>query len=296
MDDTKIIADRMIQRLQSFPSLPTIVNRVLTVAADPNTSVSDLKKIIEADSALAVEVLKLANSPFFGLRRKVASLEHGITLLGIIEIKNLILAKSMFQTFRNLTGIHTARLWQHSFYTGLAAKIIASSLSQDPNECFVAGLIHDIGKVMIYNEIDYHRILLLEELAPNPLLLTEEKKSIGISHDHLGHMLLSKWMFPERLVNAVGYHHSPQDANRYQAYALAVFLANLLSHLYTKPHPNPAHSILKNTFFNPAITQLADQFNLSLTEPLLDLFLTQLDEAIKNEAEVISLLEGGSQL
>lgn len=314
MSDSKLVADRLIQRLHSFPSLPTVVTRVLEVTSDPRSSVLDLKKIIEADSSLAMEVLKLSNSPFFGLRRRVATLEHGISLLGMAEIKNLVLAKSMFQTFRSTSGSDISRLWQHSFYSGLAARVIAPRLSLDANECFVAGLIHDVGKLIIYSEIDDDKVIRLEHQAPSTSILEEEKAAIGISHDRLGQLLLSKWMFPSRLVHAVGFHHHPGDAMEHKVFALVIYIANILTHLnrainngnqddetqndktqdQKTQDQNTRTNSLKQMLLNPAITQMAAEFNLTLNESTIETFLEELHNEIQNEAEITSLLENGT--
>lgn len=192
-----ILADRLIRKVDTFPALPSVTLRIIQVCADPETTVLQLKHLIESDSTLVLAILKLANSPFYGLRRKVTTVEHCLSLLGTSEIKALVIAKTMFQTFLVAGKVDTQALWLHSFYCALAAKILAADFALNPDELFVAGLIHDIGKLIIYMELDPQDIDILETQRPVNFNITQnEEELMGISHDYLGGVLLETWMFP----------------------------------------------------------------------------------------------------
>lgn len=287
----------MIQRIDAFPALPTVINRVLQVSANPGATHTDLKKIIETDSSLVVEVLKLANSPFFGQRRRVTTLEHGISLLGMTEIRNLVLAKTMFQTFRSIDDFNTIILWKHSFYCGLAARIMAEPFHMDANENFVAGLIHDIGKLIAYMELDEKN---LKQLELNRFVFGDstrkEVKLLGISHDQLGAKLLEKWMFPEKLVIAVGFHHRPHHApQETRLFPLMVHLANLLGHICEPGETEENKILLHKMFLEPSIVDLAKNQKLQLNSTILEVFIGKLTAAIEKESEIITLLSGNSE-
>ena len=143
----------LTEKIDSFPTLPTVVTRVMQVTADPKSSTKDLLAIISPDQSLTMSILKMANSAFFGLPREISSLQQALTILGFKEIQNLVLAKAVFNSFKNIQKngpFNINKFWEHSFLCGLLSKIIANDIKKDNNEFFVAGLIHDIGKLIIF--------------------------------------------------------------------------------------------------------------------------------------------------
>ena len=125
----------------------------MELTADPESSTQDLMKVINADQSLTIMILKMANSPFFGLSRNVDSLQQALMLLGSKEIQNIVLARTVFDGFKNVgqgNRFKMKQFWQHSFLCGLGAKIIGSDLRWTDHDFFVAGLIHDIGKLVMH--------------------------------------------------------------------------------------------------------------------------------------------------
>ncbi|MCP5052360.1 MAG: HDOD domain-containing protein [bacterium] len=295
-----MMGNRLLRKIDTFPLLPTIAGSIMQISSNPDASLADMKKVIETDSAMVVEVLKLANSPFFGFRRRVATLEHAISLVGMSEIKNLVLARSMFQVFRSAPGFDPMTLWRHSFYCGLAAKVVAPPLSLDPNELFVAGLIHDIGKLIIYMELDRGSI---EELEADRLSIIDttrkEEAMVGIGHDQLGLRLLRKWMFPGALTAAAGYHHQPEYAagdQRDKLFPFAVHLADILSYMAEDGTSEEQAYNLENLILAPVTCRIAKKSGLELNPNQIKLFKKQLKQSIENESGIISLLTNGNDL
>lgn len=143
----------LISKINSIPTLPTVACQVIEITADPNSSADDLAKVVTPDISLTTKLLKMANSPFFGAIRRVTSLQHAITVLGFKEVRNLIISAVIFESFmkaEKMGNYDIGKFWKHSFVCGLAAKVIAADLKKASNEFFVAGLIHDIGKLVIY--------------------------------------------------------------------------------------------------------------------------------------------------
>ena len=171
---------RLIGRIDTFPPLPAVVTQVLQITADPNSSIRDLVKVIEADVALASGILKIANSPFCGLSRQVQSLSHALGLLGTSEVRTMVLAKIMFNTFMavsqdKLKKMHS--LFRHAFNCGLVAKTMATRFGLDKNESFIAGLVHDIGKLVICLEFREELLKISSSEAPSdPKDLRREKQ------------------------------------------------------------------------------------------------------------------------
>lgn len=300
--DKKITIGRFVQKVHSFPALPTVVSRIMQITASSDASLPELQKLIEADSSLAVEILRWANSPLFGFRREVTTLQHAITLMGMREVKNLILAKTMFQTFQAPGEFDSFALWRHSYYAGMAARIIAK-LSQgdidvDANECFTAGLIHDIGKLVIYLELDEESIKKLEYNRPlNPNIIEEEESMMGIGHDHLGMQLLKKWTFPPKLQTAVGFHHHPENAPEEKHFSLIIHIADLISHLYEVETLQIEQAAANKTelekmLLRPAVCELAKEQGIPLNTTMIEIFLGNLKMEIQQDTDVISLLTG----
>lgn len=285
------LAERLILKIEHFPTLPTVVSRIIQVTSDPNGSLHDIKKIIEADSAMVVEVLKLANSPFYGLRRKVSSIDHCISLLGMEEIKNLVLSRAMFQTYRKISGLDTSILWRHSFYCGLAAKALAHLLDRSAEEFFVAGLIHDVGKLLIYMELEPQQVKELEFQRPINLdIARDEIQLLGIGHDQLGLRLLQKWMFPAWLTQAVGYHHRPMETPGDFTHAFIVYLADMLSHILDDEVTEAEISLLKERICSDENCRAAEKIHLTLDDSFLQSFETLLQNEALKEAEIIAML------
>lgn len=291
------LTEKMLRKIESFPTPPAVAAQILRISSDPEASVIDLKKIIEADSTMAVEVLKVANSPFFGLRRKVGSIEHAISLLGMPEIKNLVLSKAMLQTFSAANGFDAVKLWKHSFYCALAARLTAGHLQLNPDEMFAAGLIHDIGKLIMYLELQENDISALEnQRATNTGITQKEEKLVGIGHDRLAMHLLKKWMFPADLEEAVGYHHSPHKAPIAKNMALAVNLADLLAHQAAENISDDDKNQLMDLMLTSEKIQLAALYGLRLNREWGESMLPLLLDDIQNEQAVISLIAGESAI
>jgi putative nucleotidyltransferase with HDIG domain len=278
---------------EAFPPLPAVVNRIMQIVADRDSSCEDLRRVVEVEVAFASSILKMANSPFFGRSRKIVSLDHAISLLGMNEIQNLILSKTMFQSFKltRRTGFNPTPIWKHSFYCGLASKIIGKRLALDQSECFVAGLIHDLGKLLFTIHLPEESLERLEYNTPASFgSVKREKQLLGLSHDELGMKLVSSWMFPHQLVNAVAYHHCPREApeNDIQL-AIVVHLADLISHYHDTVTAELDPSLISELLFSSSLWTLCEPVLLLSKENIMDI-IEEVSVAAEAEAEFIDLL------
>ena len=225
----------IISRVDRFPPLPAVAERVLEITADPESSSRELMEVVNADQSLTIMVLKMANSPFFGLSRNVDSLDHALTLLGFTEIRNMVLGRAIFASFKNMgrSGMLEMRqFWQHAFVCGLAARIIGAELEWHGHDFFLAGLIHDIGKLVLAMTFPDEFSKAVDAAGPVTQTSFEAEKDIfGVSHDEVGMMLLKRWMFPKSLIVAVGYHHRPRETNVESRFARVIHAADILSRL-----------------------------------------------------------------
>lgn len=227
--------DAIYGQIDSLPSLPSIVTSVLEVTGDPESSANDLMRAILPDQSMCATILKIANSAFFGLPREVSTLEKAVMVLGFDEVKNIVLGKAVFNSFKDINGANKENieaLWTHSFNAGLAAKVLAERVDLSPSELFIAGLIHDIGKLAMllsFPTIYSHLLEVSEENWRDNY--TRERELFFISHDEVAHTILTRWLFPPQLTNAVGYHHRPEKTENFQLHASALQMANIIAHV-----------------------------------------------------------------
>lgn len=253
MTESKAIS--IEQQLESLPPLPTTVANVLAVTNNPESSANDLVKAILPDQTMCIAVLKIANSVLYGRPKKVSSLETAVTVLGFNEVQNIVLAKAAVKAFHPIFKTHEIDLnvfWDHSFTCGLAARIIGEHINLPSGQFFVAGLLHDIGKLAMLLAFGrrYDTGRWLAGMSGDERL-QQEKQHFSITHDVVGSRLLQRWQFPDNLITAVQYHHSSGEAEKLQGYPLVIQLADFLAHMYMeteKPDEHTLKAALATTF------------------------------------------------
>ncbi|MBF0223936.1 MAG: HDOD domain-containing protein [Desulfobacterales bacterium] len=284
----------IIANVDSFPVLPTVVTRVMQITANPDSSINDLMKVIEVDQSLTIAILKLANSAFFGLSREVKTLQQALSILGFSEIRNLTLTKAVFNSFKGLSGqdgFNIKRFWEHAFLCGIAAKTIISYIKEENNEFFVAGIVHDIGKLVIFKALpdDFAKIIGLS--FPNRLnTFKAEKDILGITHDEIGMKLLKRWMFPENLIVSVGSHHNPLLKNDLSLFSFVIHVADLFAHMFDKDHGADYDDPLYiEEYLFPYIINLCIPYGINWNESDLETVQKNLLERKEKESGVFSL-------
>lgn len=288
--------NRILKQVDSLPSLPATVSMVMAVTADPESCGNDLVKAILPDQAMCATILKIANSAFFGIPREVATIEKAVNVLGFNEVHNIVLGKAVFNSFQTIndTNRHTVgEFWQHSFHCGLAAKIIAEELRCPPSELFIAGLIHDIGKLAFFTSqpVDYRRILEMKQNGSHFYSREEELRQFGIDHGEVGLHLLTCWMFPEQLLNTVGYHHRPEECSEYALHTLIVQLSDILSVLATDDTDEDENDSLYTqiTTLLPGAEALWQQHTLNIDEEQLQQWRQALLESIEKDSAILNI-------
>ncbi len=264
----------------------------MQITADKESSIGDLQKIISTDLSLTTSVLKMANSPFFGLSRTVTSLQHAISVLGMNEIRNLVLARAMFQTFRevkNQTDFDFSFLWRHSFFCALASKMLAEQFHLPSHDYFVAGLIHDVGKLVFIKELSIDALLQMEINKPgNDEIFTKELQLVDIRHDELGMQLLKKWMFPLNLTQSAGFHHGPHKADGDKTFPMIICLADHLSHLQSADDAQEKKSLMESFLALPYLG-LCEEFGLKVSRQWLEDNDASLEELLAEEDQIKAL-------
>ncbi len=200
---------RFIQTIGDLPSMPGIAANVMETVENSNASADQLREVIEQDPALAVRILKVANSSLYGFSREIQTLTHAIALLGFKAVSSLVLAASMKKVFRQF-GLADKILWEHSTVCGAAASQVAryGKVGVDPEEAFVAGLLHDLGKIALNNAARPAYQKVVERVYNEGVSFVEaETDEFGFDHAELGGHVIAKWKLSARLEAAVRHHH-----------------------------------------------------------------------------------------
>lgn len=216
------IVEDALNDVTHIGTLPEITLKIIELVEDPESTASDLHKLISNDPALCSRVLKVVNSSFYGLPGQVGSIDRAIVMLGLNAVKNIAIAASLNKLFRggSLTADFSARdLWEHSISTAATAKLLADAMGHRMgDEAFLAGLIHDIG-IMVELQTGRHTLVeALERVAPNSEgapaanLIEVETELFGADHQAFGAGLCHRWKFPRTLAVVTGFHHRPTEA------------------------------------------------------------------------------------
>ena len=217
------IVSTAIREISHIATLPEVTLKIIELVEDPQSTASDLHKVISTDPALSSRILKVVNSSFYGLPGQIASINRAIVLLGLNAVKNIAIAASLAKLFRggDLTSNFGAKdLWDHSNSCAAACKIISDTLKIGiADEAFLSGLMHDIG-IMIEMQYDRKKLIeVIETLSVNskgvPLMdmLEIEDSIFGANHQDFGTALCEKWKFPRGLTIVTGNHHNPMDVD-----------------------------------------------------------------------------------
>ena len=223
--------------IDDLVSLPSVGVRVNAMVNDPACSATDIGKVISQDPALTARLLRIANSPAYGLSTQVDTVSRAVTVIGIKRIRNLVLATSTMSAFDKVPNELVTRqnFWRHSLYCGLAAHLLAERRHiKNAETLFIAGLLHDIGELVIFRKLprEAKQALLLSIEGPDELAMHKtERQIIGFDHAEVGAELLRHWHFPELLVECVEFHHAPQQALKYPLETAIVHIANSIATL-----------------------------------------------------------------
>lgn len=226
--------EHILKRIQNLPPLPTSAMRVIALTKNPATSAKELENVIGQDPALAAGMLRQANSAYYGYARRISSLQEAIVVLGFQATQGLAMASAVAPFLKiKLVGyeIEQDGLWKHSMLTAMASKSLCKKLKLPYADiAFTAGLLHDIGKLVISIYVQEVGAYLLEKVSVAKLSYVElEKKVIGFDHATVGGFLAKGWNLPEDLVAAISYHHAPLNAQIYEELASVIHVANGLS-------------------------------------------------------------------
>ncbi|MCK5417517.1 MAG: HDOD domain-containing protein, partial [Desulfobacterales bacterium] len=198
--DAQLILKK-IDRIEDIPTLPTIVFELNKYLQDPDTSIKTVCDTIEKDQAITLKILKLVNSAFYGFKNKISDLRNAIVLLGYNSVRNAIVSLSIINTFSKrlaLMDFDISQFWKHSLAVAVTSKNIAQlSKKESPDNCFVGGLLHDTGKVILAQYFpDLFEKVWITLQNEHLSFYEAEQKELPIDHTKIGAHLASKWQLP----------------------------------------------------------------------------------------------------
>jgi len=208
------LTDTILESMVNLPPFPVVVQRAIQLINDPKSSTQDVVEAIQFDQSITANVLKICNSAYFGLRRTVHSLKEALILIGFNQLLEIILSQeslNIFSTPCQGYDLEYGELWRHSVACALLTRIVSKRLGREASPTyFTAGLLHDIGKVALSKFVgnyfgDIKKCIHEEHLS----FVEAEHKVLGIDHAELGGKITNQWNFPENIVAAVRYHHTP---------------------------------------------------------------------------------------
>ncbi len=204
--------------VQDLPALPTVVMRILKETEKPDACAHTIERMLSAEQALASKVLRVVNSAYYGLSGQVTSLSQAIVILGLQQIRNLVLSVSAFGAIKPRTARQQETLkvfWLHSFGTAAATQIIAQRkrlTTQNAEVAFVGGLLHDIGRLFLFSNFTqtYDQVIRYAEQKKMPIEKAEERL-LGLNHAAVGAQMAEHWKLPKAIIKMIGEHEDPAE-------------------------------------------------------------------------------------
>lgn len=226
---------RIIMTTRDLPAMPQVASKVLELSSDPNTSARQLQQVIADDQAMTARILKIANSAMYSCSRKVKTLTEAIVMLGFNSIRSLVVtsaARNLYNTKSSQTGLKERLLWEHSIGAAFACRLLVEPrLPGLTEEAFLAGLLHDIGKLVLNMRVpaEFDQIVQVvynenREFSPT------ERALLGFDHAHVGAMLVNKWKFSPTLEHVILNHHNAEALSADEPLLLYLDLGNKLCH------------------------------------------------------------------
>lgn len=239
----KLDQDALAKMVEKIPPFPQSVNRILEITASVDCPPKEIVAVIEHDPILTMKLLKLVNSAYFGLSKEVTSIKQTVVYVGINTIKNVAITLATLAALPKpvCSGLDAQQIWRHSLQVGVIARLVARNKkipSQHLASYFVAGLLHDIGKLVLAEFVaqEYAALLTLDQTLPFYQL---EQRNLGVDHAQVGGLIAAKWQFPPELVEAIRLHHRA-DLPVENPLALSIAFANILSHYLVQKDVNSA--------------------------------------------------------
>jgi len=230
MKDTKL--NEILARVKSFPTMPGAGAKMLALLEQPDTAVSEIEEILRYDPGLTANVLKLANSAYFGVPSKIGSLKQAVILLGLKRLMQLVVASCVSAVMdKSVAGyeLPPGDLWRHSVAVSIAAEALAKKKKKiGRQDVFTPALLHDVGKLILGAFVKEELEAIQSIAAKGVPFVVAENMILGTDHAEIGARILAHWNLPPDMINAVRWHHDPDSPDVSNIQMDIVYLANLL--------------------------------------------------------------------
>jgi len=224
----------LVAGIPSLGSYSAVLEELETVLNDPLSTLATMGETIEKDPDLTARLLKLGNSSFYGFSSRLETVTEAISLIGVQQVQDLILASNVVEIFEGVSPeqVSMESFWRHSLACGVAARLLAiERRALKPEKYFVAGLLHDVGRLVIYMRAPDAARRIFDLYGLKRMTLREaETNVLGFDHEQIAGALLRAWAYPPNLINAVGNHHHPMAVGVFQMEASLVHLADYIVH------------------------------------------------------------------
>jgi putative nucleotidyltransferase with HDIG domain len=202
---------------------------------NPRTSMKDMGNVIGSDQAITSKLLRMVNSAYYGFPRRISTISQALVVIGIEGLRSLIMGLSVQPLFQSETG---RLLWHHSIFTAAAAKIITQKYGNvHPEESFVVGLVHDIGRLVLNqhfpDEFEYFNLLYMD----NNQAIDVEREVFGMDHGEIGARIANNWNLPPKIVESIKYHHKPNVAQQNQVVLIVCIADGLATYINALDNP-----------------------------------------------------------
>jgi putative nucleotidyltransferase with HDIG domain len=225
---------RLVEKIPGLPTLPAMLSTINKMVLNPRTSAKEIAQVISTDPVLTSKVLQVVNSPFYGFPNRITTVTHAIVILGFNTMKSIVLSSTIFDLFRKEArtgGLDRAEFWKHSIACGSAAKTLGRKLGYAAlEEIFIAGLLHDIGKLVLDQFLHDKFSAALDAARLRHILIVEaEQEVLGVTHAEVGAWLFEKWSLTKGLVETTRCHHNTALARESQKLAEIIHVADILA-------------------------------------------------------------------
>jgi HD-like signal output (HDOD) protein len=223
--DPKILRAR-VENISTVPTVPSVLKQLSTIIENPKISLNEISHFVSKDPALTTKILQMVNSALYGFPGRISSVNHAVMLLGLNVVKGLLLSVSVFEIMHKaMIGLR-----EHSIGVAIASKVIAQKKGlKEPEEVFVAGLLHDVGKViLILMYPDEYEKAVKETDSSSIAIFDAERNHFSETHAAVAGWLSEKWHFPKKLCDCLANHHRPQISTLAPLETSIVHMADIL--------------------------------------------------------------------
>lgn len=220
----------LVKRSEALAALPNVMLHVTRLVDNPDSSAANISRIIEQDARLAERLLRMLNSPYYNFPSTIDTIARAITVIGLRDVRDLLLAAVAVRAFDHLTNdlVNPAAFWRHSLYCAVVARMLAERRREEhPERFFLAGLLHDVGNLILCSTTpDLARECLDRSHETGECPHQVEQSILGITHSEVGCALAEGWRLPPSLCETIRHHHTPRRADRYAMETSVIHIAD----------------------------------------------------------------------